>query len=203
MKARRGETVVLAAGDFPKRGGEAWRLLAGAKRVVCCDGAADAYVRRMKKPPAAVVGDLDSWCGRAPEGSEIIRIAEQETNDLAKAVRLCEERGWRNPVVLGATGRREDHTLGNVFRAMEFGLEVVTDFGRFIPVDGEARIRVAKGTPVSIFATNPATRMTSKGLQWPLEGVRFGNLYCATLNRAVSSVVTLTSTSRVYVYIAF
>ena len=56
----RGDTVILAAGDFPRAGGAAWRLLAGAKRVVCCDGAAQAYRRRFKREPLAIVGDLDS-----------------------------------------------------------------------------------------------------------------------------------------------
>ena len=39
-------TVILAAGDFPKKGGTAWKLLATATRVVACDSAADAYRRR-------------------------------------------------------------------------------------------------------------------------------------------------------------
>lgn len=30
---KRGETVILAAGDFPRKGGVAWDLLASAKRV--------------------------------------------------------------------------------------------------------------------------------------------------------------------------
>ncbi len=196
MKA---ETVILAAGDFPRKGGAAWRLLSDARRVVCCDGAADAYRRRFGKPPTAVVGDCDSVRGRF---GNLVRIAEQDTNDLAKAVRWCAARGWRNPVVLGATGKREDHTLGNVFRALDMGLDVVTDHGRFTPVEGRAVFRVAKGAAVSVFATDPATRMTSTGLEWKLDGVRFDNLYGATLNRASASRVVLTATKRVYVYIA-
>ena len=43
--------------------------------------------------------------------------------------------------------------------------------------------------------------MTSRGLEWPLDGVRFENLYCATLNRATSAVVTLTATHNAYAYI--
>ncbi len=193
------DAVILAAGDFPRKGGAAWKLLAEAKRVVCCDGAADAYRRRFGKPPTAVVGDCDSVRGRF---DNLVKIAEQDTNDLAKAVRWCRARGWKNPVVLGATGKREDHALGNVFRALESGLEVVSDYGRFVPVEGRATFRVARGTAISVFATDPATRMTSRGLAWPLDGFRFENLYGATLNRASASRVVLTSTKCVYVYIA-
>lgn len=194
-----GETVILAAGDFPRKGTAAWRLLAGAKRVVCCDGACDAYRRRFRRPPTAVVGDMDS--AKAPAG-RVVRVAEQETNDLAKAVRYCAARGWRDPVVLGATGKREDHALGNIFRALDLGLDVVTDHGRFTPVEGRRAFTVAKGAAVSVFAPDPATRMTSEGLEWPLDGVVFANLYCATLNRAAAARVALAATRRVYVYFA-
>jgi len=196
---RSGGTVLLAAGDFPRKGGAAWRILAAARRVVCCDGAADEYRRRFRKEPDAVVGDGDSVRGRF---ANFVRNDEQDTNDLEKAVAFCEARGWKAHVVLGATGKREDHTLGNVFRALGLGLVVVSDFGRFVPVEGCASFRVRRGAAVSVFAPDPATRMKSRGLEWPLDDVRFENLYCATLNRASATRVSLEATRRVYVYFA-
>lgn len=196
----RSPTVILAAGDFPRKGGRARALLDAARRVVCCDGAARAYARRTGRVPDVVVGDLDSL-GRGVSAAETVRVAEQDTNDLAKAIRLCRRRGWKRPVVLGATGGREDHALGNVFRAMDEGLEVVTDRGRFVPFAGRLSLKVRKGAAVSVFATDKATRMTSRGLAWPLAGVRFQNLYCATLNRADSSRVALTATRPAFVFV--
>ncbi|MBR1920526.1 MAG: hypothetical protein IJ829_00825, partial [Kiritimatiellae bacterium] len=61
------DAVLLANGDFPARNGAAWRLLAAARRVVACDGAAYAYRRRFGKSPDAVVGDLDSLRRRPPD----------------------------------------------------------------------------------------------------------------------------------------
>ena len=112
----------------------------------------------------------------------------------------CAKRGWRDPVVVGATGKREDHTIGNVFRALAYGCEIVTDLGRFVPVCGKAAFKVRKGAAVSVFAPDPKTRMTSKGLEWPLNEVRFRTLYCATLNRATGSRVNLTATHPAIVY---
>ncbi len=207
IESRRAATVIVAAGSFPRKGSAAWRILADAKRVVGCDGAAAAYRRRFGKWPAVIVGDLDSF--RPPVGfnaqaagaSEIVRVDDQNLNDLEKALRFCAGRGWRNPVIVGATGKREDHMLGNVFRALAYGCEIVTDFGRFVPVRGKAVLKVAKGAAVSVFAPDPKTRMTSKGLKWPLNKVQFRNLYCATLNRATASRITLTATCPVSVYI--
>ena len=200
------KTVILAAGDFPKKGGAAWKLLAGATRVVACDSAADAYRRNFRKWPDVIIGDLDSFSHPSsliPHSSSLlIRETNQDTNDLEKAMSYCAKQGWRNPVIVGATGKREDHAIGNVFRALDYGCEIVTDMGRFIPVCGKATLKVAKGAAVSIFAPDPKTRMTSKGLKWPLGDVKFRNLYCATLNRATTTRVTLTTTRPISIYIA-
>ena len=193
------KVVILAAGDFPKKDGVAWRMLESADAVVCCDSAGDAFRRRFSREPDAVVGDCDSIMGSF---GNVVHVAEQETNDLEKAVRYCSSKGWRSPVLLGVTGRREDHTIGNVFRAMALGLEVVSDYGRFVPFCGRKSFAVKKGAAVSIFATDPATKMSSKGLEWPLDGVEFKNLYCATLNRASAARVTIDATRPVLVYIA-
>ena len=196
-------TVILAAGEFPRKGGAAWKLLAGATRVVACDSAANAYRRHFRKWPEVIIGDLDSISNThlTPHPSSLIPVSDQETNDLEKAMTYCAKRGWKNPVIVGATGKREDHTLGNVFRALAYGCEIVTDHGRFVPLCGKATFMVPKGVAVSIFAPDPKTRMTSKGLEWPLDAVRFRNLYCATLNRATASRVMLTATKLVSVFI--
>ena len=52
------ETVILADGEYPAEGIPA-ALLAQARYVVCCDGAADAYTAR-GGIPSAIVGDGDS-----------------------------------------------------------------------------------------------------------------------------------------------
>ena len=180
-------TVILANGDFPRKGGAAWKLLVGATRVVACDGAADAYRRRFRKWPTVISGDLDSLsrlpsCVSRPP--TLVKVADQDTNDLEKAIAYCAKQGWRDPVIVGATGKREDHTLGNVFRALAYGCAVVTDLGRFIPVCGQATLTVAKGAAVSVFAlsgcaddhrvTPAALRAVGHGLL-EVVGVLIGN----------------------------
>lgn len=197
MKA---ETVILAAGDFPKKDGAAWRLLAAARRVVACDSAAADYRRRIGKWPTVVVGDLDSL-GKRRVPCQIVHDPDQETNDLEKAIAFCSKQGWRTPVIVGATGKREDHAIGNVFRALAAQVPIVTDRGVFHPVCGRKTIPVRKGAGVSVFAPDPATRMTSAGLQWPLDGVCFDSLYRATLNRATATRLTVTSDRPAFIFV--
>ena len=198
-----GGTVILANGAFPRRGGEASRLLAAAARVVACDGAARGYARRFGRAPDFIVGDLDSLGGAAGErsGARVVRIAEQDTNDLAKAIGFCRAQGWRDLAIVGAEGRRADHALGNIFRAMAAGVAIVGDYGSFLPVEGSVTLRTRPGAAVSIFATDPETAMTSSGLAWPLDGVKFSNLYCATLNRTTDAVVRIFSNRPFFLYL--
>ena len=196
----RAETVILASGDFPRRGGEAYRILMSAQRVVCCDSAADVYRRETLLEPCAVVGDCDSVRG---EFKSLVKIEDQDTNDLTKAVEFCKANGWDFPVILGASGKREDHTIGNIFRALEYGLDVVTDYGRFTSLSSSGEYTIGKGASVSVFATERDTVMTSQALSWPLDGVVFKNRYCATLNRASADVIKLTTNRKVFLYFPF
>ena len=191
-------TVILAAGNFPAENSAAWRVLASARRVVACDSAADEFLRVFARSPDVVVGDCDSVKLDHPN---MVRYSEQDTNDLAKAIRYCRGRGWKRLVIVGATGKREDHTLGNIFRALAEGIEVVADKGTFYPVSSARTIKVRKGAGVSVFAVSPETEMTSKGLEWPLDGVRFDDLYSATLNRAKGCRITVSATRPVFVYV--
>ncbi|MBR0196534.1 MAG: thiamine diphosphokinase [Kiritimatiellae bacterium] len=198
------KTVILANGEFPLPGSEAMKLLVWAQRVVACDGAADAYQKEFSRPPDIVVGDLDSIAKRENGNRpEVIRIDEQQTNDLAKAIRVCRKRDWSNLVIVGACGKREDHTLGNIFLAAEEGIEIYTNYGRFIPVKDEIELEVAEGAAISIFALDKETRVFSRGLVWPLEGVEFKSLYSATLNRTNSSRLYLKTNRPILVYIAY
>jgi len=154
----------------------------------------------MRREPTAVVGDLDSLAGKF---KNIVKVPCQETNDLEKAAAWCRAHGYERPIVLGATGFREDHTVGNVFRALNLGLEVVTNYGRFVPLEGRKTFSVERGAAVSIFAPDNTTRMTSRGLEWPLDNVEFKNIYCATLNRTTAKRIVLEASKRVYVYFAY
>ena len=136
MSERTEITVILADGD-PPRTAPPLEILHTAKRIVCCDGAA-ALLSEYGLEPTVVIGDLDSlpdqW--KAKYADRLVHVREQETNDLSKAFRYCMEHNWRNLVILGATGKREDHTLGNLSLLADYAQQAdsvcaVTNYGVF------------------------------------------------------------------------
>ncbi len=196
----RSKTVILANGDFPRKGGVPYKVLANAKRVIACDGAVMAYHRAFKKWPEVVVGDFDS--AKPPFGSAlVVKCTDDSLNDLEKAIVYAKLEGWRKLVIVGASGKREDHTIGNIFRALEYGIEIVTESGVFYPCLGKKTFKAGKNAGVSIFTTNSKAKMESAGLKWPLKGVEFTLPYVATLNRATGSKFTITTDSPTFVFI--
>ena len=138
------EAVVVGNGEFPVSA-LPLRILDTAPFTVCCDGAADRCLESGRVPDR-IVGDGDSLSVENQKRyAGIIRYnPDQETNDQTKAVSYLLEKGFRRIAIVGATGRREDHTLGNISLLMEYmrmGAEVrmYTDYGFFVPVLLSAR----------------------------------------------------------------
>lgn len=199
------EAIVVDAGEFPadKR---ARHWIDTDLPVVCCDGAAEKYLAT-GKIPWRIVGDLDSLSGEIKERyHEIVRhIPEQETNDQTKSVRYLANKGFRHIVILGATGKREDHTLGNISLLIDYlkhGIEarIYTDYGIFIPVKDSVKLNLEPSVQISIFNFG-SKGMRAKGLKYKVRD--FDNWWEGTLNEAISREVKISARGYFLIYLAF
>lgn len=204
MKDERAEAVILAAGDYPTRA-ELLDILHNSSRVICCDSAAEEFMRKSGRKPWRIVGDLDSLpCSLQEELAEIIvHEEEQETNDLSKAVRYALSQGVTRAKILGATGRREDHTLGNISLLIDFmhqglDVEMLTDYGHFVPCHDHFSMRLPLGTQVSIFAFG-AQGFVGEGLRYPLHD--FTSLWQGTLNETTAEEVSIQANGDFLVFV--
>lgn len=199
------EAVILANGEYPTHV-LPLKILEEAKFVVCCDGAANEYILRGHTPDI-IIGDGDSL---SPENktrfSDIIHhIADQETNDQTKAVHFLQEKGYQRIAIVGATGKREDHTLGNISLLLDYmksGMEVrtVTDYGVFIPASGTQTFVSHTGQQISIINFG-AKGLQGERLVYPLSD--FTNWWQGTLNEATSDEFTIHCTGEYLVFLAF
>jgi len=189
------KTIILADGTFPTHEIPV-NMLSEADFVVCCDGAVEKLVSHGFRPDI-IVGDLDSLTTEMRRKYENILFhdPDQETNDLTKAVRWCVSNGKRELVILGATGLREDHTLGNISLLAEYSktakVKMVTDHGIFEVTDMSATIDSWAGQQVSIFSINSSTVVSSDGLRYPLNSLLLDNWWKGTLNEATGERFTL------------
>ena len=188
------DAVILADGEFPTAD-IPLQILREAKYLCCCDGAAAKAIAQGFMPDA-IVGDGDSL---TPEFktryAAIIHLeSEQEDNDLTKASRFCIAKGFRHIAYLAATGKREDHTIGNIFLlpryVLQFGItpEIYTDHGWFSVINETTELPSFPGQQVSIFNIT-GKKVEGEGFTWP--PYTYNELWQGTLNEAKSDRILL------------
>ena len=198
--------AIVCNGQFP-RSRRPLGLLASADRIVCCDGALSALLRR-GITPSVVIGDMDSVSVKALKqySGQVVRSSDQETNDQTKALHYALS-AWPDVSeiwILGASGRSEAHTIGNLSLLMEYEkdyslsargirLRLVSDYCEaFAVYSDRVEFAVVKGQKVSLFSPDNTLVMHSEGLVWSTDAVVWDNWWKATLNRASGTSVTLT-----------
>ena len=187
--------AILAAGDFPIH----WRPIQALREaffIICCDGAYRAFRNSaFNHQEFVVIGDGDSLTAdeKRELGDRYIPVAEQEYNDLHKALTWVVSHfppDTTHVTIVGATGRREDHTLGNLAHLADFAsqlplIEMLTDHGRFTVTHETRHFQSHNGQQVSLFAMTPDTEVSTEGLRWPIEGRKLPRWWQGTLNQAL------------------
>ena len=196
------EIVIICDGAFPKKEYPRY-LIRTADFIICCDGALRKFLRNSKaifgaeRLPDKVIGDMDSLSPamKARYGDLIVTIDEQENNDQTKAFTWALEN-------IGATGEREDHTIGNISLLMEYArtyrpqdrgidVQMISDHATIFAITGTFEMECGEGRKVSIFSPDNSLRITSEGLKFQTCNVVFDNWWQATLNLAVKDRVRL------------
>ena len=203
--------VIICDGKFPKSAYPRY-LVMSADFTICCDGALVKYLRQSKsifgqtRTPDVVIGDMDTLSASMQKkySDIIIKEDEQEHNDQTKAVRwaLSNIDDIGHIYIIGATGGRLDHTIGNASLLMEYtrmfdldskdiAIDMVTDEGTAFAVNDTTEFDCGVGRRVSIFSPDNTLQIRSRGLEYPTDEVVFDNWWKATLNKAVDDTVKL------------
>ncbi len=188
-------TIILANGAFPKHE-IPLSVLRQADRIICCDGATENLLK-VGLEPDFIVGDLDSLSTELKTTYQAIlrHNPDQENNDQTKAVRFCIENGWKELTILGATGKREDHTLGNISLLADYADEVkiqlLTDYGSFVAISCSTVFESFEGQQVSIFSFSPETLFTTHDLLYPLNNRGLYSWWQGTLNEATRNYFSI------------
>jgi len=201
------DAVILAAGDFPSHPVPLAVLEQHHDRIICCDGAADLLLQ-VGFSPKIIIGDGDSLSPEIQEklSDRFIRYTDQETNDLTKAFLYAVSHQYHRLWILGATGKREDHTLGNISLLADYmdmaNVQMLTDHGRLIPSKGNAIFTSYPGQQVSVFCMDQQP-ITLRGLKYPVEGRIINRWWEATLNEALSDRFEIETNGKVIVFQTF
>ena len=198
------QVVIVGNGEFPTTP-LTLKILKEATTVILCDGAANSYIKTGRNFDVIIVdGDSVSTEVKQNYASKIIINSDQETNDQTKAINFLDSKGITEVSIIGATGKREDHSLGNISLLIDYmqqgiNAKIFTDYGVFIPITGNAKVLVNPKQKVSIFNYN-CTEMSAIGLKYPIRA--FNALWQGTLNEALNNEIIISTNGQYLLYLA-
>ncbi len=182
------KTVILANGSYPSHP-TALAILEEANFLIACDGATDTLLQN-GIVPQLIIGDLDSISKEnlAKYAAIAVCLKRQDNTDLMKALDWCLAEGISEVAVLGATGGREDHTMGNLFAITSYvtklQIKLYTDTGVFVALEKPQELETHSGQQVSLFPQPLSMQITTKGLKFPLHEEALATMHSGTLNEA-------------------
>ncbi len=174
--------IVLAGGD-PVDAGLRMRLPEEAVVVAADSGVHQGEILGLHVD--YVVGDLDSADPAAVERARVAGAVverhptEKDATDLELAFDLARDRGAQRITVVGGSGGRLDHFLGNVAllaspRFADLEVDAYLGEGFLAVVQGGRPPLAIVGEPGSLVSLVPAAAyasgITTSGLQYPLHG---------------------------------
>ena len=196
--------IVIANGSFPSHP-IAKNYLNKSGTIICTDGAADKLIDSGKNPDI-IIGDFDSTSIKGKDRTgKWIETPDQNKTDLEKTFEWCIMNNIKKIVLLGSSGKREDHTIGNLFTLAkyhdEIQCEIITNHAKIICVSGENYIFADNNQNISIIATEPIERITLDGLQYNIKNESLLPSTRAISNKAISDKFYLESTGKVLVFL--
>ena len=95
--------------------------------VICATDGAYEYLRENQIQPHFISGDFDSLT-LLPEGIETVPTPDQNFTDFDKILQILWDREYKNIHVYGASGKEQDHFLGNLHTAIQWKEQLSLNF---------------------------------------------------------------------------
>lgn len=174
---------VLAANGEPASSPRIRTVLASADRVVSVDGGSRMFAA-LGVTPHLAIGDMDSTppellAGYREAGVEIfLHPARKDATDLELALDLALDAKAEDITILGATGGRLDHTLGNLLlleRCLQqhVAARIMDDTQTIYLTDNRLELHGWPGDILSVIPVGgDADGVTLTGLEYPLRNAR-------------------------------
>jgi thiamine pyrophosphokinase len=174
------------------------KFLPSADWFICADGGANTAAR-FDYLPDLIIGDLDSIKKETLavfSKVDVKKLKSQNSTDLEKALTAAIRKKCKGIIVLGATGGRLDHAIGNLSALAKFSpkahITFIDNTGKFFSVNHSVEFTLPIGTIISLLPLSRCSGIVTKGLKWNLknESLEFG-VRESTSNVIVSTPVII------------
>jgi thiamine pyrophosphokinase len=150
--------------------------------VIAADGGS-RICAEMGIVPDVIIGDMDSTADGISEifpDTEIIKICEQDSSDMEKALHFAEGYKPAQINIIAALGGRTDHLIANILVFNQYRSENNTEiclydnWGKLRYLnEGRHKFLNLKGRTVSFFSLGSISNLTLKGFRYNLENAEY------------------------------
>lgn len=146
--------------------------------VVCTDGAFH-YLKEKGFPLEKldfITGDFDSYLIENQEFNKgkFIYTPDQNFTDFHKVLEIIAQKGGKEISVYGASGREQDHFLGNLNTAYLFrnqlNIKFFDEYSSYFFINNEFELSGVQGKMISLMPFPMAKGVFTRGLHWELRG---------------------------------
>lgn len=143
--------------------------------IICADGGYD-IARLNEITPNLAIGDFDSIDGKIDKNIPVVKLpVEKDDTDMMYCARKAIGLGYKEILILAATGKRLDHSIANISVLLfltQNGIDayMADDMTESrILLDGKYKIKNKKNKTISIFPYGTAQCTVSyNGMKYPL-----------------------------------
>jgi thiamine pyrophosphokinase len=174
--------------------------------IVCATDGAYHYLEENSIVPHFICGDFDS-IKKIPDAVEVIHTPNQDLTDFDKMLQIIFDKGYRTIDIYGASGKEQDHFLGNLHTVIQWKeslkLTFYDNYSKYFLAKKNTEITNCKDKIVSLIPFSKATNIATEGLQYELnnEDLTFGQRI-GTRNKAIKNDINITfETGELFVFI--
>lgn len=187
--------LIAAAGEPPSTA--LVRRAASMSDIIIAADGGYRLLQEARVEPDLLIGDFDSLESGLADDARLSGIeteslsAEKDITDTEYAVQRARELGADNILLLGATGGRMDHFLGNLAvlaACARDGVraQIEDDTQTIRVIDGDCVVEGAPGDTISLHPVAGTATVHASGLHYPLDGLQLES----TAARGVSNIFT-------------
>jgi len=164
--------------------------------MICATDGAYQYFKKHNITPNFIAGDFDSL-QEVPKEIELIKTPNQDLTDFDKILQILLNKGFTTVDVFGASGKEQDHFLGNLHTAIQFKeklkLTFIDNHSRYFLADKSTEVSDCKNKIVSLIPFPKATNIVTEGLEYQLnkEDLVFGERI-GTRNKGIQDTIHIT-----------
>lgn len=172
-------------------------IIGNYDRCIAVDGGL-SHCQAMGITPDLIIGDQDSLPPLLLKFYPEVPVAtfpkEKDQTDMELAIETADSPSMQRIALFGATGKRTDHALANLYLMCRFPKKIIieTEEESLFCLEGKHQLNTFPGQTISFMPFgSPCSGVTTKGLKWELNNATLDKNFFSLSNISLNDSVEI------------